>query len=175
MFRNFIITISLFFTILNADILDIHKKIVPISLLQVSSIVNKQNKIISLIIIVNKNEELKALRFKRLLPKTIKKYKFKVNIIYENELLNGYKNYLLEDCDAIYSFHIQKNSSKQLSKFAIKNRKITFAYKKNGLDCGLLLYIEFTNKISIYINKHILKQSKIVFNSRFLRMVKSYD
>jgi len=162
-----IVTLNIF-----ADILSIHKKIVPITILQSNKIVTKENKIIKLAIIVNKTEELKAIKFMNLLPNDVKSYKLDTTIIFEKDLQNRSQ---LQDFDALYCFNLNSNSYKFISNFAIDNKKLTFSYTKKGLDNGLLFYIDFTNKIKIYINRSILIKSKILFNSRFLGIVYAYS
>ncbi|MCK5294058.1 MAG: DUF4154 domain-containing protein [Arcobacteraceae bacterium] len=173
-FIKLIIFLIFFSNYLNANILSIHKKIVPISLLQVSSIVNKEVKKINLAIVVKKGEELQAISLQDLMPDKIKTYTLNIEIIYENrieeQLINNYEHF-----DAIYLFNLKKENYQKIINYSINNKIVTFSSDKQGLENGALIYIEFTNKIKIYLNKATMKQAKISFNNRFLRMVKIYE
>jgi len=169
---SFLIVLT-FFIEVQADILSIHKKIVPISLLQIKSIVQNSKKSIHLVIVAKRNQMAKALQFKSMLPLSIKSFSFKTVVIDEKDI----KFYALKNqgyIDAFYCFELTDKSYDFLNDFAKTNNLPTFSYNKDGLNNGMLLYIDFTNTIKIYMNKDVLKDNNILFNSRFLLMVKSY-
>ncbi len=122
MFR-IILVIFFFFNLMYADNLLVHKKLIPITLLQIDSIIKKKTKEINLIIIVNKNEEIKALKLKDLLPKTIKEYDLNIDIIYESKSIKYIENNN-KKIDAIYCFNLKKDSYKNIINFTINNKNI---------------------------------------------------
>jgi DNA integrity scanning protein DisA with diadenylate cyclase activity len=162
------------FSFVYSGILNIHKKIIPISLLQIKEIINKDKKIINIVIIANKNEEINALSLKESFPKKIKSYRIKITIIYEK----NWKSKIVQSkikYDAIYLFPLKKREYKKIINYANINNIVTFSYNFEGLKIGSLLYIEFTNKITIYLNKKTMKNLDITLNNRFLNMVKLYE
>lgn len=169
--------ISIFFLLLgllHADILSIHKKIVPIVLLQSTQISQKYPKEINLGIIVSKDEIVKARNFKELLPKNYKNYLLNIHIIYEEnlqkDLYNRSNNY-----DALYIFSITSSNYERVKEYSINNQLLTFSNDNTGLQKGVLFYIALENKIVIYVNKNIMINSRIKFDQRFLRMVKVFE
>ena len=156
------------------NILTVHKKILPISLLQVNNIIHKNEKNLNLAIIVNKNEEVNAIYLKDLMPKNIKSFKLNINIIYEKDIIQKLIHTNTK-YDAIYCFDLSTNNYNKVINYSITNQIITFAFNHIGLKNGALLYIEFTTKIKIYLNKKTMKKAKISFNNRFLRMVNIYE
>jgi hypothetical protein len=152
----------------------IHKRIIPISLLQIDDIMNKNDKKINLVIITPKNQMAKALEFKELLPSSIKSFSLNVIVIEENAIIEyGLENQ--KNIDAFYCFDLSKDICKFIQKFTIENKIPTFSYSAMGFKRGALLYIFLKNKIHIYMNKRTMKNSKINFNTQFLNMVKLYD
>ncbi len=171
-YLTIIILTSIFYINLKADILLIHKRIVPISLLQVKDIVNKKDKIITFVIVTNKNQIAKALRFKELLPSSIKSFTLNISIVYESDIIQ-YSN--KNKIDAFYCFSLSNDICRFIANFAQQNSIVTFGHSKKCLEEGSLIYIEMTNKINIYLSKKTLKGSKINFNSQFLQIVELYD
>jgi hypothetical protein len=157
-----------------SNILTIHKKIVPITILQVKEIAQKSSKIIHVALVVSSLEMLKALQLQKELPKKIKGFHILTDVIYEEELpkkiLNSKKSY-----DVFYIFDVGQQSFKELIDFSIKNKVLTFSNSFYGLENGSLLYIDLEDKIKIYINKNSMKSIQFTFDSRFLRMVKIYE
>ena len=157
---------------LDANILLIHKEIVPISLLQVENIVSKSEKTIHLLIITKENQMAQALKLKELLPKSIKSFAINTTIINDKNMerytLNT-KNHI----DAIYCFDLSAKQYKFIN--TLKNKLPTFSYSQDGLKKGALLYIQFKNKIHILMNSNTMKKTKINFNTQFLQIVELYD
>jgi hypothetical protein len=169
----FFLNISLL-SILDADMISIHKRIIPISLLQISDIIKKEKREINFIIATKENQIAKALEFKELLPKTVKSFVLKSVVVTDNNI----KEYLIEhknSIDAIYCFDLTKSSCKLIKEFTTKNKVPTFSYSVRGFKRGALLYIEIKNKIHIYMNRKTMKNVKINFNNQFLQMVEMYD
>ena len=173
LYSLFIIFI-LFTSVIKADNLLVHKKIVPISLLQINDIANKKNKVISLTIVVKDSQMLKALKLKKLLPKTIKSFVLSVTIVKEKDI----RYYSLKNqgiVDAFYCFDLSKKSYKFLKYFTINNNIPTFSNTIDGLKKGNLIFIDIKNKIHILINRKVLKDTKISFNNQFMQIVEIYD
>ncbi len=172
---NLFIILSIYFlSTVNADMLAVHKRIIPISLLQIDNIVKKTDKKINLVIITPKNQMVKALEFKELLPSIIKSFFLNVKVIEEKDIQEyGLKNQ--NNIDAIYCFDLSKNICKFIKKFTNKNRIPTYSYSISGFKRGALLYIFLKNKIYIHMNKKTMKNTKIKFNSQFLQIVEFYE
>ena len=163
----------LMFNILCADILAIHKRIIPISLLQVKNIAKKKDKVINLAIVVKDNEYLKAKEFQELLPTKIKSFRLNSKIIKDDKnLLSNLNN---DNIDAIYVFYLNKESFKVVQDFSIKHSIATFANRESYLDFGILLYIGKRKRIEIKLNKEIMKKAKVPFSSKFLSVTRIYN
>lgn len=169
----FILLVTLNLLNLDADMLAVHKRIVPISLFQIKKIVSKDDKIINLDLIVKDNQIVKAIDFQSMLPKYIKSFILKTKIIKESQLVQFLKN--KKNIDALYCFDISKKSWDIVKKFEIKNNIVVYSYSKDGLNFGALLYIELTDKVHLIVNKKILKSSKVIFNNQFLQILDIYD
>ncbi len=172
-FLSIIITIFIFSN-LKANILSIHKRIVPVCLLQIEDIVNKTDKEINLVLVVNKKQISKAIEFKDLLPNKIKLFSLNTKILYDTDIknyLNDNKNHI----DAFYYFDIEKSLYRLLNNYTKKNHIVTFGYDYENLKTGALIYIDIKNKIDIYLNKKLFINNKINFNNQFLQIVEIYD
>ena len=168
------IVFILFISNINADNLLIHKRIIPISLLQIKDIVNKYDKKILIVIVAKQIQIEQAFKFKELLPKTIKTFKLKAVIVKDKDL--QYYSLKNQDfIDAFYCFDLSDNSYKFLDTFTKTNHIPSFSNTLDGLKKGNLLYIEFKNKIKIFINLEVFKKTKINFNNQFMQMVDIYD
>ena len=161
------------FSFIKADELLIHKRIIPISLLQNTHILEKKDKIINFIIAVDNDQILKALEFKKILPKKIKNYKLNIIVLKEKDIKKYCQTH--NNIDAIYMFDLSNDIWSYIKKFTIKHNITVYCYKKDGLKKGGLFYIEFTDKIHILVNKKVLKQSNMIFNSQFLQILEVYD
>jgi hypothetical protein len=159
--------------IIYADILTIHKKIVPIILLQSKQIITKNDKILNLALVVNQDEEIKAYEFKDILATKIKNFNLKIHIFYESDIKKNI--FLLNNSDGIYCFNLSNDTYNLIKNYAINYKKITFSYSKIGLSKGLMFFVDFTTRIIIYANKQSIKSSDIDFNTKFLRIITIYD
>ena len=170
---NILVFFLLLFNTLKADILSIHKKIIPISLLQINSITHKKNKNINFLIISSKNQMAQAIEFKKDLPNKIKIFNLHKTIINANDTkqyLSKHNNFI----DGIYLFDIDKKYLHDIIKFANTHHIVTYSYSKKALKLGALLYIDYTNKIHFLINRSSMKKANIHFNSQFLQLVEFY-
>ena len=102
--KIFIITIALSLSLFGSDLLKIHKKLVPMTLLQVKTIAKKSDKTIKIIIIANKNEYLKAQELQEIFPKKIKSFSLQTEIVEESNI----ETIKSMSFDAIYSFALKK-------------------------------------------------------------------
>jgi len=166
--KIFFIVIALSLSLFSSDLLKIHRKLVPMTLLQVKSIVKKEDKTIKILIIANANELLKAQELKDLIPNKIKNFYIETNIIEELDV----DTLLTLKVDAIYTFSLKHSSYETINKFSLKNSIVTFSNSYVGLEKGMLIFIDKKKKINIYMNSKTMKYLKIPFNSKFLSIVK---
>ncbi len=172
MMNKYILILLIFCLNVNANTLEIHKRIIPISLLQIKNIVNKNEKTIHLLIVTKGNQMAQALKLKELLPKRVKSFSIIITII-KNKYL---QKYTLEDkntIDAMYCFDLSSKQYEFINK--LKNKIPTFSYDLQGLKKGALIYIQLKNKIHILMNRQTMQDTKINFNNQFLQMVELYD
>jgi len=169
-----IVLTTVFFANIKADILTIHKRIVPISLLQIKDIVYKRHRAIYIVIVAKETQMAQAYKFKELLPKTIKTFELDAAVVKDKDI--QYYSLKNQDfIDAFYCFDLSDNSYRFLNAFTKNNRIASFSNTMDGLKKGNLLYIEFKNKIKIFINPEVLRKTKISFNNQFMQMVNIYD
>ncbi len=169
---KYILGVSLLCLSLNANTLQIHKRIIPMSLLQIHNIINKDKREINFLIITKSNQISKALELQEIFPKKIKSFSIITTVIEEQNMeeymLNNGKN-----IDAVYGFGL---SVKQYSIINNLKKKLpTFSYSLAGLKKGALIYIQLQNKIHILLNRTTIKKIKIKFNNQFLQMVEFND
>jgi hypothetical protein len=158
-------------SLLGDDLLNIHRKLVPMTLLQVKNIAQKSDKTIKIVIITNENELIKAQKFQKLLPSKIKGYSLESKIIDEtqiNKLVNM-------EYDSIYAFTLKKQNYEFIANEAQTKKAPTISNSIFGLKNGILLFIDKKKRIKIYINKQTMKLSKVPFSSKFLSIVELYD
>jgi Asp-tRNA(Asn)/Glu-tRNA(Gln) amidotransferase A subunit family amidase len=154
-----------------ADLLNIHRKLVPMTILQIKSIVKKSIKDIKILIITNQNELIKAQKLQSLFPNKIKKFTLQTQIVQESDIDKLY-NY---NFDAIYCFSLEQASYDTIKNISLKKNIVTFTNRFGGLKNGLLVYISKKKKIKIWINSQTMRKVKIPFSSKFLSVVKMYD
>jgi len=162
------IVIALSLSLFGSDLLKIHRKLVPMTLLQVKTIAKKYDKTIKIIIISNENELLIAQELQDLIPKKIKTFKIKTEILQESNInkLN------IKKFDAIYTFSLKDKTYKSINSISLEKKIVTFSNSKLGIEKGMLIFIDKKKKINIYMNSKTMKQLKIPFNSKFLSIVK---
>ena len=166
--KIFFIVIAFSLSLFGSDLLKIHRKLVPITLLQVKSIVKKNDKTIKILIIVNENELLKAQELEDLMPNKIKNFYMETNILKESKI----DELLTLDFDAIYTFSLKNSTYEVINRYCLKNKIVTFSNSYTGLEKGILIFIDKKKKIKIYMNTKTMKSLKIPFNSKFLSIVK---
>ena len=166
--KLFFIVIALSLSLFGSDLLKIHRKLVPMTLLQVKSIAKKKNKTIKVLIIANENELLTAQELEDLIPNKIKKFYIETNILLESNI----DNLLTLEFDAIYTFSLKDPTYKIINEISLKNSIVTFSNSYLGLEKGMLIFIDKKKKINIYMNAKTMKNIKIPFNSKFLSIVK---
>jgi len=169
--KIFFIVLAFSFSLFGNDLLKIHRKLVPMTLLQVSTIAKKNDKTIKIIIVVNKNERVKANKLQNLFGDKIKKFSLDVKIL-EEENITRLKTL---DFDALYAFTLAKENYKTINEISYKKNSVTFANTYDGFKNGLLVFIDKKKKIKIYINSTTMKIVKIPFSSKFLSIVKISD
>jgi len=174
--KNLIILLIFFFYFFNnlkADLLSIHQRIIPISLLQINSIMHKQDKNINFIIISSKNQMAKAIEFRKNLPNKIKIFNLHKTIVNTNnakQYLSKHSHFI----DGIYLFDIDEKELNYIINFANQHHIVTYGYSKKTLKLGALLYIDYTNKIHFFMNKSSIKKANIHFNNQFLQLMEFY-
>jgi SAM-dependent MidA family methyltransferase len=141
------------------------------TILQIASVVKKNNKNIKVLIIVNQNEFTKAQKLQNLFPNKIKKFTLQTQIIEESNIKN-ISNYLF---DAIYCFSLKKSSYNIVKNISKKRKIATFTNRLSGLKKGLLVYIEKRKKIKIWINANTMREVKVPFSNKFLSIVRMYN
>jgi len=167
-----IVFILLFIYVLFGNFLQIHQKIIPITLLQIENIANKGIKAINILVVTKGYDLQKAYELKENFPKEIKTFKINLKIITQKELIS-YLKWYGNKIDAIYGINLEKSDYNYINN---SNFKIpTFGYSFGDLKNGALLFIEFTDEIKIYLNKKTMKKLKIDFNNQFLEMVEIYE
>ena len=169
--KKIIVFIAFSLSLFGSDLLQIHRKLVPMTLLQVNSIAKKADKTINIYIISNENELLKAHEFKTMLPKKIKSFKINPTVVEESnidELFN-------DDIDAIYTFSLSDLSYTTIHSIITQTDIVTFSNLYTGLKKGMLIFIDKKKKIKLYMNSKMMKLQKIPFNNRFLSIVKLVD
>lgn len=165
--KIFFLLLAFSLSIFGSDLLNIHKKLVPMTLLQVKTIAKKSEKNMKIIIVVNENEILKAKELKDMFPSKIKKFSLTTKIVKESDITN----LASLEFDAIYTFSLSKLSYKMINNISMARGVITFSNSYNGLLNSMLVFIDKKKKIKIYMNAHTMKFTKIPFNSRFLSIV----
>ncbi|MEA2098700.1 MAG: hypothetical protein U9P72_01065 [Campylobacterota bacterium] len=165
------IVLALCFSLFGSDLLKIHKKLVPMTLLQVKTIAKKSDKTIKIMIVVNENERLKAQTLQDMFAKKVKKFSLQTQILEENNI----NKLSTINFDAIYAFSLSESSYKIINNISKSNNIVTFANSHDGFKNGLLVYIDKKKKIKIYINSTTMKIVKIPFSSRFLSIVEISD
>jgi len=165
--KIFFIAIALSLSLFGSDLLKIHKKLVPMTLLQVKSIAKKDDKTIKIIIIANKNEYLKAQELQEMFPKKIKSFSLQTEIVEELNI----KKIKSMDFDAIYSFALNKASYQLIKDISVYKKCVSFANSYKGLEEGILLYIDKKKRIKIYMNAKTMKLVKVPFNNGFISIV----
>jgi len=168
--KIFFIVLALSYTLFGSDLLKIHRKLVPMTLLQVSTIAKKSDKTIKIVIVVNKNEQLKAIKLQNLFGEKIKRFNLDVKIVEESEI-SELSNL---DFDAIYAFTLTDSSYKFIDKISRERNSVTFSNTFDGFKKGLLVFIDKKKKIKIYINSDTMKILKIPFSSKFLSIVEIF-
>jgi len=166
--KIFFIVIALSLSLFCSDLLKIHRKLIPITLLQVKNIVKKDDKTIKILIVANENELLKAQELEDLMPNKIKNFYIETNILKESKI----DELLTLDFDAIYTFLLKNSTYEVINKYCLKNKIVTFSNSYTGLEKGMLIFIDKKKKIKIYMNTKTMKSLKIPFNSKFLSIVK---
>lgn len=153
-----------------ADMLGVHQRIIPISLLQVKKIAKKKDKVINFVIVVSGKETTRASTFEGLLPQKLKSFIFNTKIVKEESLRSALK----EDVDAIYVFGLSDKGFEEIKEFSINHAVPTFANEESYLDKGMLLFIDKKQKIDIKLNKEIMKKAKVPFSRKFLSVTSFY-
>jgi len=166
--KIFFIVIALSLSLFGSDLLKIHRKLVPITLLQVKNIVKQDDKTIKILIVANENELLKAQELEDLMPNKIKNFYIEINILKESKI----DELLTLDFDAIYTFSLKNSTYEVINRYCLKNKIVTFSNSYTGLEKGMLIFIDKKKKIKIYMNTKTMKSLKIPFNSKFLSIVK---
>ena len=166
--KIFFIVIALSLSLFGSDLLKIHRKLVPITLLQVKNIVKQDDKTIKILIVANENELLKAQELEDLMPNKIKNFYIETNILKESKI----DELLTLDFDAIYTFSLKNSTYEVINRYCLKNKIVTFSNSYTGLEKGMLIFIDKKKKIKIYMNTKTMKSLKIPFNSKFLSIVK---
>jgi len=166
--KIFFIVIALSLSLFGSDLLKIHRKLVPMTLLQVKNIIKKEDKTIKILIIANENELLTAQELADLIPNKIKNFFIEVNILKESNI----DNLLILDFDAIYTFSLKNETYNVINKISLQNSIVTFSNSYDGLEKGMLIFIDKKKKIEIYMNSKTMKYLKIPFNNKFLSIVK---
>ena len=169
--KIFFIVLAFSFSLFGSDLLKIHRKLVPMTLLQVKTIAQKSDKTIKIIIVVNKNERVKALELQTLFASKVKKFSLYTQILEESNI----DKLSSLDFDALYVFTLSKSSYKSINDISKLNNIVTFANSHDGFRNGLLVYIDKKKKIKIYINSTTMKIVKIPFSSKFLSIVDISD
>jgi len=166
--KVFFIVIALSLSLIGSELLKVHRKLVPMILLQVKDIAKKKNKIIKILIVANTNELLIAQELKELIPKKIKYFDIKTSILEESNI----NELWVLNYDAIYAFSLSKKTYDMINQISLKDKIVTFSNSNIGLKSGMLVFIDKKKKINIYMNFKTMKQLKIPFNSKFLSIVK---
>jgi len=166
--KIFFIVIALSLSLFSSDLLKIHRKLVPMTLLQVKSIAKKDDKTIRILIIVNTNELLIAQELEELIPHKIKNFNIKVDILQESNI----DDLISKKFDSIYTFSLKDETYDIINNISFKGTVVTFSNSYIGLKKGMLIFIDKKKKINIYMNSKTMKLLKIPFNSKFLSIVK---
>lgn len=151
----------------SSDLLNIHRKLIPMTLLQIKTIAKKSDKTIKILIITKENELLKAHKLQNMFSSSVKNFTLETQILQESDIQEIYSMKF----DAIYAFSLDRSTYKLIQKIVKKRGVVSFSNTNKGLKNGILIYIDKKKRIRIYINSKMMKQQKIPFSSKFLSIV----
>ncbi len=151
----------------SSDLLNIHRKLIPMTLLQIKTIAKKSDKTIKILIITKENELLKAHKLQDMFSSNVKNFTLETQILQESDIQEIYSMKF----DAIYAFSLDRSTYKLIQKIVKKRGVVSFSNTNKGLKNGILIYIDKKKRIRIYINSKMMKQQKIPFSSKFLSIV----